>query len=441
MSDSATLFLPTSRQEERTAGTPNSARILLQVIVLALFLFPTRLVPVGPLKAVGAPYILLGLLAFLAWLASRMLPQSGGARSWSPIRFVLLLFLASCLFAYAVGYHRVLTTDESHGADRTLLLFLAYLGVGLLAADGLRTQDDVLRVVRVLLFGAYFSALIGVLQYVAGFKYQSWVTPPGFQPDGFIYQGLRGGGVRAAGTAFHPIEFGVVSAAMLPLCLNRMRFSAMRSQRLWHAGGAVLLVFAAVTSISRSAILGLLVAVAIYAWSWPWRNKLNGLIAGLLVAGVMVAVSGRAINSLRYLFTNASHDHSFNSRVADYSSVERYFHNSPVVGRGLGTFLPTLYLQLDNQYLNTLIQGGLIALLVVLAVFITGALVARQTWRLAADPEIGDLGQALAAAIMVFAVSAAFFDEFAFRQATMTLFLVLGLTGAVWRLIQTRRTT
>ena len=46
------------------------------------------------------------------------------------------------------------------------------------------------------------------------------------------------------------------------------------------------------------------------------------------------------------------------------------------------------------------------------------------------------LGQALAASIAAFAISAATFDELSFRQAAFTLFLLLGCAGALWSMVQ-----
>jgi O-antigen ligase len=89
---------------------------------------------------------------------------------------------------------------------------------------------------------------------------------------------------------------------------------------------------------------------------------------------------------------------------------------------------------LDNQYLGTLIETGVIGLLALILVFVVPLLCARGVRRRSARPETRDLAQSLAAAVMVGMLSFATFDGLSFPMATNLLFLLLGCCGALRRL-------
>jgi O-antigen ligase len=154
---------------------------------------------------------------------------------------------------------------------------------------------------------------------------------------------------------------------------------------------------------------------------------------GFLVPGLL--------GSIKNLFLSIQSDNSFTGRTDDYAIVSRLFSRAPFFGRGWGTLLPDRYVLLDNQLLKTLLEGGLLALAALLLLFALGIGAARGAYHRATDPEGRDLGQSFAAAIAIGMVSFATFDAFAFVTVPATLFLVIGCSGALWRLTLTSPTT
>src|SRR4029077_18881039 len=120
---------------------------------------------------------------------------------------------------------------------------------------------------------------------------------------------------------------------------------------------------------------------------------------------------------------------SISSRTSDYATVAPFLRHSPWVGRGPGTFAPPKFDMLDNQYLGTLIEMGIIGLVALLIFFVAPAVLARGARRRMTDPGDRLFGQMLAAGSIGMAVAAFTFDGLSFPTFTRLTGLVLGLAG------------
>ena len=79
------------------------------------------------------------------------------------------------------------------------------------------------------------------------------------------------------------------------------------------------------------------------------------------------------LGTLKNLFLGLSSDPSVQSRTEDYAVVGRFISERPWFGRGCGTFLPTKYIILDNQFfLGVIMQMGFVRLAVVAILLLTG---------------------------------------------------------------------
>jgi O-antigen ligase len=242
----------------------------------------------------------------------------------------------------------------------------------------------------------------------------------------------RSGFSRPFGTALHPIEFGAVITTVLPIAIARARTRTTSPVLKWlpvaAMGGAVML------SISRSAVVCGLVALIVLGLGWNGRERrlLAAGVAGVF-ALVAVLVPGM-LGSLAGLFTTAAEDTSIASRTGSYPLAWEFFTTAPFFGRGYSTFLP-LYRIFDNQYLLLLVEVGLLGLTAVLGLIVTAVVCAVQARRRATDPAVRELAGGLAASVVTAAAGLAFYDGFSFPTATGVLFVLLGLTGALRRLV------
>jgi O-antigen ligase len=155
------------------------------------------------------------------------------------------------------------------------------------------------------------------------------------------------------------------------------------------------------------------------------------MIVGLLGV-VFVAVPG-ILGTLVGLFSGISSDSSAQSRTGSYALAWEFISRSPVFGRGLQTFLPEYHI-LDNQYLLATIETGVVGVLALLAVFITGVRCARAVRKRSTDTDTRQLAQAVAASVAAGGTSFALFDALSFSQTACMVFLMLGVTGALHRL-------
>nr|WP_275588438.1 O-antigen ligase family protein [Microlunatus panaciterrae] len=193
--------------------------------------------------------------------------------------------------------------------------------------------------------------------------------------------------------------------------------------------------FAIFLSISRSAMLCAAVALVVLAASWGAAARVRGLIALIAMALVVYLFVPGVLGTVIDLFAGASQDPSIASRTGSYDLAGEFISHSPIVGRGFGTFLPKYWI-LDNGYLGMLIEGGILGLGGLLVLIVAAAIAARQARRMAVDDFDRALAQALLASIASGAAGLAFFDTFGFPQSAGCFFLLLGLSGALWRLTQ-----
>lgn len=399
-------------------------------LFLVLCVVPTSLTFTA-IGAVGRPVILVSMAMLAWWLGHHLQRPVGGQTMVQPIRWLLGGFVVAVLAAYIGAMFRGLPATEVSPADTGLLRVAAWCGLFLVAHDGLRTWDALVTMLRRVVVAGTLMALLGLAQFVTKNSLLGWFVVPGMNGDG-IGVDQRGGFVRAAGTASHPLEYGIVLCVSLPLAItfaieDRKRGVLAR----WFP--AVVIATAAVLSVSRSALIAVAVAVVVLALSWTKRQRIVAGIVGVAILGVVyVAVPGMA-GTLLGMFTGAAQDSSVTSRISGYDVAFGMASRLPFFGRGFGTLLPT-YVYLDNQYLGIIVELGLVGLTAVLSLFITSIVLSWRGRRMAPARLEGQLGAALAAAISSAGTSFAFFDALSFPLSATFMFLMLGFAGAYWRL-------
>jgi O-antigen ligase len=407
---------------------------LIQIYVVVLVLIPPTLI-IEPLGAAGTPASVVGLVALLFWGVSVVLPEMGLPRTVVPVRVVMGLLVGVVLVRYAALHIGYIPVDELLASDRLVLTVFSWAGVALLAAEGLQNRAEINRVVRTLVVVVAVMALIGLLQFRAGIDLSTWVRRiPGLHENADLDAiQSRSGFRRPAGTAAHPIEFGCVIAMTLPLALHVARFGAVWTRARRWLPLAVIAIGIPV-AVSRSAIVGAAVAGLVIFLGLDPRVRPKALVAVAGFVTLIYATTPGLLGTLRGFFLSTGSD----SRINDYARSIEIIRQQPWFGHGPGTFIADSRLGgafdniLDNQYLMTLIELGLVGLAVVLAYLLATAFLARGARHRSTDPATRDLGQALAAASVAAAVTAYTFDAFSFRMFSGFIPACLGVAGALW---------
>ncbi|GAA3706890.1 hypothetical protein GCM10022204_25980 [Microlunatus aurantiacus] len=316
-------------------------------------------------------------------------------------------------------------------ADRGLLAMAGWIGVALIAAEAIRSWRELERVIAWVVGAATFVASLGILQYFTGVNLAGYLMIPGLTPLSSFGAALSRSDLnRVVSTSGHPIELGVIMAALLPLALHRSLYSTKRIT--WVP--TLLIGLTALMSVSRSAIVVAAVALLVMFLGWPNRWRLAALIAAP-IAGVIgpVALPG-LLGTIRSLFTNLEDDPSVAGRTDDYELVSRLVEERLFFGQGLFTFIPMIYRTIDNQALVIMLELGIIGAIVFATLIVVGIFCSLTPRWSGESNQNRHLGLAVAASLLGIVISYFTFDALGFRQVAGMTFLLVGLTGAVWHL-------
>ncbi|PKH37458.1 O-antigen ligase [Nocardioides alpinus] len=408
----------------------NSIAWLTAYLVL-LFAVPSTQI-VGPLGSAGSLAMVFGLGSFMLWVMLRVAASRSTGSEPEPVRRALVVFLFCVGFTYTWTMSHPVSPDEVSPADVAVLALISWAGTFLLAHDSLDTLADLRTILRRIAMAGGFLAMLGLLQALTRQVWVDRVSIPGLTLTQAAGNFDRGGFPRPAGTSVHPIEFGVVIAVLFPIALHIAFHDKERPLWLRWFPAAAIGALVPLTS-SRSAYLGVLVGLLICMTGWEARRRWQMLgLAGVGVVAMLV-VTPNLLNSIVRLFTGAGEDASVSSRTGSFGLAGDFFERSPLIGRGLGTFLPK-YRIFDNQYLLLIVTVGLIGTVAFLAVAVVAIRTLRRARAHTDDAATKDLTISLTASIVVGFLSLLLFDAFAFPQTMGTIFLVLGLAGAVHRL-------
>lgn len=412
-----------------------------EVTAITMLIAATMFIPgdrrLGPLGAIGVPGTLVGGGLLLLWLYSRCSPNLGADRGRQPLRILAIVMLVATLASYVAGQVRGLLPAEVTVSDAALLGLASGLGVMLFASDSIRDMAVLHRVIERITLGAALMSIVAILQYFNIIDLAALVKFPGLTVEAKSAENIfvieRGGLNRVAGTATHPIELSVALAMCFPLALHMVLTAPPeRRARSW-----TILSLIAITlplTISRSGILAVAVAAVLYCSCLKIRTIVNLLPLALAgMAAVAVAAPG-VLGTLKGFLLATGNEPSSDARTEDYPIVIAQWREHPILGRGVGTYIPDLYRVVDNQYLVTLVSTGVIGLFVLIAFFCTGYSLGRRINRYANNDSERQLGQALAAAIAAAAVASYTFDSMAFLIVFILTHLLVGCAGALWRI-------
>jgi O-antigen ligase len=426
--------------EERTYGTRRrltriDAAGLLSLMVFLLYALPAQLI-VPELTYAGRPALLVAFALWCWWLLARLnhrLVMLGP----QPMRWVVLFYLMATLLAYLAGTLRGLPILESNAQNFNLIITLEFLGVVLMAADGIPNWQRLNGVLRVYIWAGGFMALVAFIQVISKVNIAMYIKLPGTQVLGEIadFQNRGDAGFfRVAGTATHYIEFSTVMAMAVPFAIHFARFATSKRARVAAAVVAVMMTAAIPMAISRTGVIALITAVVVmFVAAWNWRTRYNVMLVGIAVVGALTVLKPGLLGTLKAMFTSFDEDPSISGRTDDYTIVSHYFAQRPWLGRGPGTLIPDLYLILDNQWLLTLVTGGIIGVAAFAALHLVSLTLAWIALKRADRPEDKHLCAALISTVVISMLVSATFDTLSFTTFSFTLALCCGISGAVWR--------
>lgn len=394
------------------------------------------------------PYRFLLLIVALAWVASLLAESSSIKFASTGLSGPMLAIVGSIVLSVVVNLGSIHARGLSTDVLFKLSFFASFFILSLLLASLLRTAADVDFAVKILVGGAAVVAFFTLVENKTGFNVfdhlQQGFPLLRFDPSGMPTNlEVRGSGFRVYGSAQHPLALGAALVTVVPLGV----YLGFRTQSRFWWGALALITIAALATVARTAVMMLMVeGVMLVCLKPAILRRIWWAIPPFLVV-VNIAVPA-TLGTLKASFfpkggliaqqsTNPGGDAS--NRVSDLGPGLREASKTPFFGQGWGTRVPQRLDAtktrriLDDQWLGVLLEAGWVGVLAWLWFFgrnvrlLSGAALRDRSPR-------GWLYAGLAASILGFAVGMYTYDAFGFPQATLLMFVMVGLGIAARRL-------
>jgi O-antigen ligase len=411
-------------------------------LLVVLFIPPRRYaIPAGlPFELDPYRLVVAGLL--VVWLLSALSDEEMRLRR-SGLLGPLLTFGLAVVGSLAANPGRVSAYETS--VVKVLSVLIGFFLVFFLLVNVLRNRESCETALRVLVFSGAILAALAIVERKTGWspfadlsRYVPFIQPS----EGIAEQDTTGyveefRGIRALGSAEHPIALGALLAMLAPIAAG---LAVVRRQAIWLAC-LVLIVMGSFASNSRTPVLMLFawaLMFTILRWTDAKRFIPFALVAFAMIHLVMPGALGTLRSSLdpsQIVAEQSSRPDSqlAAGRFADLGPSFEEFRQRPVLGYGFGTRISTgenaNARLLDNQWLGTLLDTGLVGLIGF--AWLLGRYIVRMwsaSLRAGAD---GVVLAALASAVFAYGVGMFTYDALSFTQVSLVLFVLLAIGSAL----------
>ena len=409
---------------------------VMTVYLVALFGVNARWVVPGA-GAIATPAMVIAVAAAWWWAMARLSPKMAIDRRPNHVRYALLFHVWFIALSWGLARMRALSTLEVNGSNIALISTIGLTGVALLIADGVESRERLDTLLRRVVYAGAALSIVGLLQFAFRLDLDAIISFPGLvqNAEPALELGIRGGLPRAKGTALHAIEFGVVLAMILPLAIHFAMRGTDKATRRRFVFITAVIAAGIPLGVSRSGVLAIILGLLVTGLAWTWRERIIGAAVaagGVLTMGIMVP---GLLGTFRYLLFDSGTDPSVTARLERIPLVENAYVEAPWLGAGIGTFSPDEDFLLDNEFYSTLLETGLVGLIVVLTMIAVAIFACRRVRLRSNDHGTSYLAFAIMAGVVVLPVSMVTFDAFFYRILMGVTFILLGASGALWRLV------
>ncbi len=284
-----------------------------------------------------------------------------------------------------------------------------YVLVYAAALAGFRAIEDLRWIARVLTAIAVTLAGIALLErFIITGGYARWWYGARAGAGAFGSGALElRGGERVRASAAFALEFGWVCALLTPLVVSVVATSRSIAARLAPAT----LAGAAVWTVSRSGLAALGAGLLLIVVLSRFEAGLTRYVAALAVGALVVFVFVPAVSS-EFRETRETQRASTQARANRWPEAAAVTADSPVTGRGLGALKPFGIESVDNSYLLTYVEMGVIGLAAFVCVLAVALLTVVRALRAPPDAERRRLTAAVATVPILALVGASAYDLF-----------------------------
>ncbi len=417
-------------------------RTMLGLVLLIILFIPIRRYTVGgglPIEL--EPYRIVIGLVLACWFCALAADPSVRWRR-TGLELPIGALLAAMLLSMAGNIPRVNAAGMM--VVKNFTFFLSYLLLVYFIASVIRSRKDLDRMLKLLVGGGAVVAFLSLIEWKTTtnfFGFYSRVLPfLHYVDEGVAVE--RGTGIRARGSAQHPIALSAALVMLVPLAV----YLYQRHRKLVWVAAAGLLTLGALSTGSRTGTTMLIAVGVAFLCIRPRETVrlLPWLLPGLVVIQVVMPGTLGTMKMMlnpSFVIEEQSYDQGATAgRVADLGPALDRWSQKPLFGRGFGTTVadPNASKEsdsqiLDNQWLGSLLEIGAFGVLSLLALWVTAIRRLNRWGKRVRDPGDSWLATALAASIIAFAIGMLTFDAFAFIQVTFFVFVMLGFAAVVTR--------
>ncbi|SMH27734.1 O-antigen ligase [Rathayibacter oskolensis] len=418
------------------------------LLLLAVIMFiPVRYysLPI-PLGFALEPYRLAIVLMIVAGIIALLIDPKF---VWRPAAFgwPLAIWMASSVLSVAANVEFISSGGLGSGVVGALINDVLMLSVFFITRLVLRSERLVEIVLTFLVWSAVVVAFFAVVERATQENIFQMLDK--FLPLQFIggeQEAYRAGGYRSYGSSQHPIALAVMFTMMIPVAIYLSKWARWPlneiNRRIIYYGVVLALLMGVVTAVSRTAIVTLGVMFLI---TLLFRPKIGAyLVLGMIpvlglgflfIPKILTDMIGSFLDPEELIasqYTSAGMAGA--GRLADLEPAMAIVREHPFFGTGVGSRIVVgddkNSFILDNQWLGTLMDAGVVGIIGLCALFLIPiVLLLRYAFKNSSQPQYASLAFALAIVLVGYTVSAYFYDAFGFFQAFM-LFWILLAVGA-----------
>lgn len=360
---------------------------------------------------------LLLIFAFLAW------PVQMGLRGrltyrLTPLDVPILLYMAVASFLFLA---RSPQTDIAIEGVRVYVEYILWFFV---ASNLLLNKRQARALVNWLVVLGTLVAIHGVYQYIIGVQIPStWLDST---------ESVR---TRVFSILTSPNVLGSFLVLVIPITVSQFLSARGRLLKYCYVLCLAPMALSLVFTYSRGAWLAMAGAFVIYGLIYNWRILLALGAAAYGAPKLLPGISSRISYMLSpaYLLSSARA-----GRLARWNMAMDKIKNHPLVGEGFGRFggavaarhVPSS-LYVDNFYLKTAAESGIIGLAALVWLFVNGIRCALNAYRRLTDPYLKGLAGGLIAGLLGVLLHNGVENIFEVPLMSAYFWLLLGMTAAL----------
>ncbi|MHB8987029.1 MAG: O-antigen ligase family protein [Eubacteriales bacterium] len=361
---------------------------------------------------------LLLIFLILAWPLQMALR---GRLAWrlTPLDLPILLYLAVAAFLFFIR------SPALNVAVEGVRVYVEYMLWFFAASNLLLNREQARALIKWLVLLGTLVGIHGVYQYIVGVPI----------PAAWLDASEATVKTRVYSIVGSPNVLGSLLVLLIPVALSQALAAGSRLSRYYYLACLAPMCASLVFTYSRGAWLAMAGALLVYGLIYSWRILLGLALTAYAAPKLVPGIASRVgyLFSPAYLLSSARA-----GRVARWSKAIEVWQNNPLTGAGFGRFGGAIAARnipgsnyVDNFYLKTLAESGIIGLASLVLLFLAGIRCALNSYSRLADPALRSLAGGIIAGLCGVLVHNGVENIFEVPMMTAYFWLLLGTVAAL----------